>query len=136
MNKRTVFLCSRIHQNNEYVPKNERVISQILAGSKWTEKVQILLNTIDRNNIFNQTEFLTLITNILDNYEPELLCGNYTQQLFIVLYKYVYSYGMNDMIANVLINNIESYFAEYYYYVLKIFSLDLDYLYENRNHLK
>ena len=79
MNKRTVFLCSRIHQNNEYVPKNERVISQILAGSKWTEKVQILLNTIDRNNIFNQTEFLTLITNILDSYEPELLCGNYTQ---------------------------------------------------------
>ena len=53
-----------------------------------------------------------------------------------MLYKYVYSYGMNDMIANVLINNIESYFAEYYYYVLKIFSLDLDYLYENRNHLK
>ena len=43
---------------------------------------------------------------------------------------------MNDMIANVLISNVESYFAEYYYYVLKIFSLDLDYLYENRSHLK
>lgn len=111
-------------------------MTKILNCEKWTEKVRILLNTIDRNNIFNQTEFLALVTNIIDCYEPELLCGNYTQQLFIVLYKYVYAYGMNDMIANILISNVASYFAEYYYYVLKIFSLDLDYLYENRNNLK
>lgn len=136
MNRRTVFLCSRSSASSGLSLKNERIMTKILNCEKWTEKVRILLNTIDRNNIFNQTEFLALVTNIIDCYEPELLCGNYTQQLFIVLYKYVYAYGMNDMIANILISNVASYFAEYYYYVLKIFSLDLDYLYENRNNLK
>ena len=136
MNRRTVFLCSRSSASSGLSLKNERIMTKIFNCEKWTEKVRILLNTIDRNNIFNQTEFLALVTNIIDCYEPELLCGNYTQQLFIVLYKYVYAYGMNDMIANILISNVASYFAEYYYYVLKIFSLDLDYLYENRNNLK
>ena len=136
MNKRTVFLCSRAHASGEFSLRNERVLHEIIGYSKWTDKVQTLLNVIDRNNIFDQAEFFTLVTNIIDCYEPELLCGNYTQQLFIILYKYVHSYGMNDMIANILMSNVDSYFAEYYYYVLKIFSLDLDYLEQNKNHLK